>query len=233
MSTFVLVHGAFRGGWSWRYVAQQLRAAGNEVYAPSLTGMGDRAHLADRPIDLTVWIDDVSRLLTYEDLHDVVLVGHSQGGLVTTAVSGSSAAAASRIARLDFIDAPVPADGQRGVDLNPPGVPPPPDGIDLDMWLPPRPVNADDGYSADIVDWINGRLTPTPIRPSFDVVRLDASLRTAIPRRYAFCAETPTNYPCWYTRLALEENSTPYTVFESGHDVALTHPQLVADWLLA
>ena len=85
MSTYVLVHGAFRGGWAWGAVERLLVAAGDEVHAPSLTGMGDRVHL--RPtgapyVQLSTWVEDLVSLFHTYDLNDVVLVGHSQGGLV-------------------------------------------------------------------------------------------------------------------------------------------------------
>ena len=87
MATFVLIHGAFRGGWSWQRVRRLLQAAGHEVFAPSLTGAGERVHLSNADVTLETWINDVVKLLEYEDLREVLLVGHSQGGVVITAAS--------------------------------------------------------------------------------------------------------------------------------------------------
>jgi pimeloyl-ACP methyl ester carboxylesterase len=87
MTTFVLVHGAWHGGWCWRFVAPALRHAGYEVYTPSLTGLGDRAHLARPGIDLSLHVQDIVALLEIEDLHDVVLLGHSYGGMFVTGVA--------------------------------------------------------------------------------------------------------------------------------------------------
>src|SRR4051794_40381551 len=84
MATFVIVHGAWGGGWGWREVATALRAAGHEVFTPTLTGLGERAHLARPETDLTTHVRDVVGVLECEDLRDVLLVGHSYGGMVIT-----------------------------------------------------------------------------------------------------------------------------------------------------
>lgn len=84
MSTYVLVHGGGHGGWCFRKVARLLREAGHEVHTPTLTGLGERAHLLSAETDLHTHIADVVNLFFYEDLHDVVLVGHSYGGIVIT-----------------------------------------------------------------------------------------------------------------------------------------------------
>ena len=87
MATFVLVHGAFIGGWAWRWVAPELRLAGHEVFTPTLTGHGDRAHLARPETDLDTHIEDVVNLLRYEDLTAVILVGWSYGGMPVAGVA--------------------------------------------------------------------------------------------------------------------------------------------------
>lgn len=79
--TFVMVHGAWHGGWCWQRVAEVLRGRGHDVYTPTLTGLGERSHLLGQSIDLNTHVKDVRAVLEYEDLHDVVLVGHSYGGL--------------------------------------------------------------------------------------------------------------------------------------------------------
>src|SRR5579859_7931096 len=113
MSTYVLVHGAWHGGWSWRAVAAGLRAAGQEAHAPSLTGLGDRRHLAAPDIDLETHVLDVVNLLEMEDLTDVVLVGHSYGGMVVT---GAADRVPSRIRTLVYLDAFVPEAGRTLLD---------------------------------------------------------------------------------------------------------------------
>src|SRR6266704_2926101 len=87
MATYVLVHGGSHGGWCYQRVARLLRSAGHDVYAPTLTGVGERAHLLGPDVDLETHITDVVQLLRYEDLNDVILVGHSYGGMVITGVA--------------------------------------------------------------------------------------------------------------------------------------------------
>jgi pimeloyl-ACP methyl ester carboxylesterase len=114
MSTFLLVPGAWLGGWCWRYVASDLRAAGHKVIPATLTGLGERAHLLSRDIDLETHISDIVGLFEYRDLHNVVLVGHSYGGIVITGVAER---VPDRIQRLVYLDASVPCDGESNDDV--------------------------------------------------------------------------------------------------------------------
>ncbi len=109
MTTFVLVHGAWRGSYTFRHVRKELGYAGHEVFTPSLTGIGERAHLLSPQINLTTHIDDVVNVILYEDLHDIVLLGFSYGGAVIT---GSLKHVADRVQHLVFVDAFVPRDGE-------------------------------------------------------------------------------------------------------------------------
>lgn len=109
MATFVLVHGGGHGGWCYQQVARRLRAAGHEVHCPTLTGLGERAHLLNADIDLDTHIQDVVALMTFEGLEDVILVGHSYGGMVLTGVADR---AAERIRELVYLDAAHPRDGE-------------------------------------------------------------------------------------------------------------------------
>jgi pimeloyl-ACP methyl ester carboxylesterase len=119
MATYVTVHGAWDGGWLWRPVARHLQASGHEVFTVTLTGSGERAHLASPRVDLATHVADVVNVLRYEDLHDVVLVGHSYGGIVITGVAELEP---QRLARLVYLDAFVPRDGESLADLLPPDV---------------------------------------------------------------------------------------------------------------
>jgi pimeloyl-ACP methyl ester carboxylesterase len=107
--TYVLVHGAWGGGWDWRGVDDRLRAAGHRVHRVTLTGLGERVHLMSPQVDLSTHVDDVVNTLVYEQLRDVILVGHSYGGMVIT---GSADRASDRIRRLVYIDAFLPEDGE-------------------------------------------------------------------------------------------------------------------------
>jgi pimeloyl-ACP methyl ester carboxylesterase len=114
MSTYVLVHGAWGGSHGWRKVRPLLQHAGHEVFTPSLTGLGERAHLATPQVNLTTHIQDVSNAIWYEDLSDIILVGHSYGGMVVTGVADHMP---ERIQHLVYLDAFLPADGQSLYDM--------------------------------------------------------------------------------------------------------------------
>ena len=119
MATFVVAHGAWSAGWAWKKMRPRLRERGHELWTPTYTGLGERAHLATPDITLDTHIQDVCGLLVMEDLRDVILVGHSYGGMVATGVADRETA---RIARLVYLDAFVPRDGQSVLDLQPPEI---------------------------------------------------------------------------------------------------------------
>ena len=114
MAIYVLVHGGFDGGWAWRAVARAMRAAGHEVYTPTLTGSGERVHLASPAVNLETHILDVANVLYYENMHDVILVGLSAGGM---AITGVAERMPERISQLIYLDAFAPEDGQSLADL--------------------------------------------------------------------------------------------------------------------
>src|SRR6266852_2530157 len=117
--TFVLVHGAWHGGWCWRRVADRLAQRGHRVFTPTLTGLGERSHLMSRGISLATHIADIVNVMTYERLSDVVLCGHSYAGFVISGVAEDMPAA---ISSLVFLDAFLPDNGQSCVEINRPGV---------------------------------------------------------------------------------------------------------------
>lgn len=114
--TFVIVHGASGGGWDWKVVDQHLSTQGHTVYRPTLTGLGEKQHLSSPEINLSTHIDDIVNLITFERLTDVVLVGHSYGGMVLTGVMDRIP---QRIKHVTFVDARVPEDGMSAVDMRP------------------------------------------------------------------------------------------------------------------
>ena len=107
--TYVIVHGAWGGGWDWKQVDSVLTASGNKVYRPTLTGLGERVHLLTPSVDLSTHVTDIVNVIRYENLHDVVLVGHSYGGMV---ISGVVDRIPDRIRRVVYVDAVVPEDGE-------------------------------------------------------------------------------------------------------------------------
>ena len=116
--TFVLVHGAYEGGWIWRYVAERLRAKGHNVFTPTYTGLGERSHLMSGMITLDTHITDVANVIKWERLENVVLAGHSYGGWV---ISGVVERMLPKIASIVYVDAFLPESGQKGLDLSSPG----------------------------------------------------------------------------------------------------------------
>jgi pimeloyl-ACP methyl ester carboxylesterase len=117
MATYVLVGGAWLGGWCWQDVARRLRSQGHDVYPATLTGLGERAHLASPEIDVDTHITDVVNIIEYEDLRDVVLLGHSYASVVVT---GAADRVPERISKLVYLDtAPIP-DGTALIDVFPP-----------------------------------------------------------------------------------------------------------------
>ena len=116
MSSFLLVHGAWLGGWSWREVARRLQRDGHDAFTPTLTGMGERQHLAGPSVDLETHISDILAVIEYERLDDFALVAHSSGGMVATAVADR---VPERIRTLIYVDAALPENGQAMLDLVP------------------------------------------------------------------------------------------------------------------
>ena len=236
MATYVLVHGAGHGGWCYQRVARLLRAAGHEVYAPSLTGLGERAHLLTAETTLSTHIEDIARLIEAEDLRDVILAGHSYGGMVIT---GAADRAKGRVAHLVFLDAAIPADGEALEDSSPAvreGIRSEArtvDGIELVLW-PDMPVARAIYGVTDEADWawMRERLRPHPWKCFEEkLVLSDPKAVAAIPR-------TIINCPSTLEMRARNENIARYHAaervweVETGHDLMITEPAKTAELLL-
>src|SRR6202451_450780 len=162
--TFVLVHGAWHGGWCWQRVADRLRGGGHTVFAPTLTGLGERSHLLRDGIDLKTHITDVVNVMKWEDLSDVVLCGHSYGGFV---ISGVAEQVAPAIRSIGFPEAFVPRNGESVLDLTGPAVQ---EGVRNalqrgDIAVPPRAAEAF-GVNAAARDRVECLCVGQPIAPS-------------------------------------------------------------------
>ncbi|WP_235735420.1 alpha/beta hydrolase [Nocardioides alcanivorans] len=170
---------------------------------------------------LDVWVDQVARLVELEDLRDAVLVGHSQGALVTT---GVAARLPGRVGLLVHLDGAVPVPGQRAVDLLPrPGGDPP-----RDMSMAPRQADAGE-YGAELSAWVDARMTRSPVGPALDPV---PAVPPDVAEEYVFCARTPAGYPSEVTRARLTAAGRTHRTLESGHDAPITAPAEVALLLL-
>jgi pimeloyl-ACP methyl ester carboxylesterase len=231
MDVFVLVHGTGCGGWVWKKLAQLLRESGREVYSPTLTGVGDRSHLLDCNVDLYTHIADITSLIVYEDLRDVVLVGHSYAGMVITGVAANIP---ERLKELVYLDAYLPDDGQSEVDLWPPdmrneilndisaskGVRNPPSMEFLGVTDP------------EVIEFAQARLTPHPIacytQPAPDCNERSASLG----HTYIHCTKSPT-VPVFgpFAKKAIAKGWQYYEI-PSDHMVMLTQPNKLAALLL-
>src|SRR5919107_1009755 len=114
MANFVLVHGSCHGAWCWKKVCPLLNKSGHNVYTPTLTGLGERSHLVSNDIGLDTHIVDVTQVLEYEDLNEVILIGHSYGGLV---ISGVAERVPKRIRRVVYLDGYIPEDNKTAFDI--------------------------------------------------------------------------------------------------------------------
>ena len=220
--TFVLVHGAWHGGWCWKKLTPLLQVAGHLVFTPTLTGLGERSHLLSPAVDLTTHIKDITAVLEYEDLHEVVLVGHSYGGMV---ISGVAENAGGRLAQLVYLDAFLPEDGRAVKDyatLSP---------ARDDGWrVPPlgKPPRFGVTNERDVV-WMEARLGDHPNKTFTEPIRLshdNASLR----RSFIQCTKAP-----FFTEAAERAKRQGFRsreLFAADHDAMITQPEVLAKVLL-
>jgi pimeloyl-ACP methyl ester carboxylesterase len=234
MATYVLVHGGGHGGWCYQRVARLLRSSGHEVYTPTLSGLGERSNLLSPDIDLDLHVRDVVAVLHYEDLHDVILVGHSYGGMVIT---GAADRAADRIGRVVYLDAANPQNGQSLVDVagpiiestRPLGVVV--DGVEL-VLLPSPEAGLFYGVTdPDDVAWMADRLTGHPWKCFEQPLRLtNQSAFAALPQYHIVCTSTlATRDP-----ELMEKARADGRLWEidTGHDLMITEPAAVTEALL-
>ena len=234
MATYVLVHGGGHGGWCYQRVARILQAKGHVVYAPTMTGLGERAHLLNAEVDLHRHIEDIAAVLQFEDLRDVILVGHSYGGMVIT---GTADRVADRIGRLVFLDAANPVNGQSLADVAGPvinAVRPFGETVDgMELVLQPAP---DAGLLYGVTDpddlaWMAERLTAHPWKCFEQPLELtnEAAL-WAIPQYHIVCTSTLPTRDADLMATARAEGRL--WDIDTGHDLMITEPEKVADALL-
>jgi pimeloyl-ACP methyl ester carboxylesterase len=236
---FVLVHGAWHGGWCWHRVRQHLEAAHARVYAPTLTGLGERSHLREPVPSLAQHIEDVLRVLEWEELEDVVLVGHSLAGMV---ISGVADRAGERLRRLVYLDAAVPRDGDDFAS-HVPGITPEqvlrrrdafrrlaPDG----MWIPPPAPEIVGVTDPSDVAWLKRRLTAHPLRTWLDPVHLPLGKARGIPKTYILATRPPNalmGYPL-HGEAAKRGGEWTYREIACGHDMMIVDAAGTAELLL-
>ncbi len=188
MSTFMLVHGSWHGGWCWKRVRHRLRELGHHVYTPTLTGLADRSHLLTRSVNLSTHIDDVANLIRWEELSDVVLCGHSYSGMVITGVADRMP---DRIRALVYLDAAVPENGESALDLLPEALHPsmiePTMGLG-EGWKTPPMAAAVFRVNAKDEDWVDRQCTWQPFACFKERLQLSEGIRSVTNVTFILCA---------------------------------------------
>ncbi len=236
MATFVLVHGAFEAGWYWRPVARILRSAGHEVFTPSLTGLGERAHLMSPKVDLDTHIADVVGVMVSEELDGVVLAGHSYGGMVITgAADRAPDRAGERVTSLVYLDAFVPEDGEAVFDIVPPERRAALEAAAAeggDGWRIPPPPAVDWGVTdPDLQVWLDRLSVAHPLATMTQPIRLSGA--KVAERHYVLAARYD---PSPFQRFAAAFDGAPgWTVhrIDEGHMLPVTAPEEVCRSLIA
>ena len=231
MATFVLVHGTGHGGWCWQKVAPLLRTVGCEVYAPTLSGVGDRFHTASPGINLTTHTNDIANFLFYEDLRDVVLVGHSYGGTVITAVA---ATVPERLGMPIYLDAYVPEAGESQFDLWPPDMRAEVESegaAGRGFRRPPTPALMGITDPA-LAEWARARITPHPLATYLEPVPPGDERSAALPRAYIRCTAGPITSLFEPSEAKARARGWQVRYIDAGHDAMLIVPREVADTLL-
>ena len=230
-TTFVLVHGAWHGGWCWRRVAPLLRRAGHEVLTPSLTGLGDRAHLSRPDINLDTHIQDVLTLIDMEELSDFVLVGHSYSGMV---IAGVADRVPHKVRRIVYLDAFLPADGKSQLDYVVPdraaGMKEQGEAVGM---INPLPLSLFGVTQPDDVAWASRRLVKQPYQTIAQPITLmkDAAA-TAIPKTYIYCSSPATGSFDQFAAVVRNDPAWQFFEMKTGHDCMIIDPEGLAKVLL-
>jgi len=232
MATFVLVHGSWHGGWCWQQLTPLLQAAGHRVLAPTLTGCGPNVHMVGKDVDLETHIKDIEDLLFYDDVDDVILVGHSYAGMI---IGSAAMRAKGRVRAMVYLDAYVIPPGKKG----------------FDVWPPERYAAAQEAMArgerfrepfdpeflgitdAKMAAWIKERLTPHPLATYDQVVDDDGPANAALPKLYIYCTAGPTAPIFAATVARVREQGWEVRELPTGHNAMMLRPGELADMLLA
>ncbi|MBW0114992.1 alpha/beta fold hydrolase [Pseudonocardia abyssalis] len=219
--TFVLVHGACHGGWCWSRVARLLREQGHEVFTPTLTGFGERAHLLSADTGPETLVRDVVGVLECEELSDVVLVGHSFGALVVLAVADR---ARQRLRRLVILDGVLVDPGHPGFDgLPPEAVAQRTAAAAGGLAYPPPPASVFGLGDPDDEAWVARRLTPHPLRTYTEPFPLGTPLGAGLPVTYVCCTDPP--YPAISSaHTVARREGWEWRELATGHDAMISDP---------
>jgi pimeloyl-ACP methyl ester carboxylesterase len=235
--TFVLAHGSWHGGWCWAHVADRLREAGHVVYTPSYTGMGERAHLLHKGITIETFVDDLVQVFEGDDLKNVVLVGHSFGGVPITGVADRIP---ERIAQLVYLDAVVLASGKHAFSVYPPdeaaariqSAEHATNGLAVPV---PYPLPAVWGLGQEgdpDYEWARSQLSPHPLHSYTTALTLRGPVGNNLPRTYVHCIKP--SHPLLEDSRNLVRSLPGWQWLElaAPHEAMITHPAAVANLLL-
>ena len=233
MTNFVLVHGAWCGGWVWRDVADMLRAAGHDVFTPTLSGMGDRSHLLTGDIDLRTHIQDIVSTIEYERLSDVALVAHSYGGMVATGVGDLIT---DKIDSLIYLDAALPEDGQVMLD-----------NVSAERRATVIQLAKDEGGGIGIPSSLLldtgiedqeqreaflARTCPHPLAAQLDPIHLEGNFKRIRRKAYILAAISNSHHFRTYMEWARSEPGWVGEEIQSLHFPMTTMPRETADMLM-
>jgi len=227
---FLLIHGAWHGGWAWCRVADRLRARGHAVFAPTLTGLGERAHLIHPGIDASLHVADVLAVIKYERLKDIVLVGHSYGGCVISCVAESAPDAISSVV---FLDAFIPDNGDATIDLVQPAVQ---EVIRAalkrgEMTIPVRDAAAFNVNEKDRA-WVDSLAGPQPILTMTEKLNLTGARERIAKKTYIRASGYPNvSFEKAYARVKSDPGWRTYEV-PCGHDVMIDAPDRLTEILI-
>jgi pimeloyl-ACP methyl ester carboxylesterase len=228
--TFVLVHGAWHGGWCWRRVCDLLENKGHKVFAPTMTGLGERSHLMSRDVVLDTHIADIVNVIKWEDLRGICLVGHSYGGWP---VSGALEEVLDRVASVVYLDAFVPEDGQRGLDLasefSRKGIL---EAIAKGAASNPPPKAEIFHVNEKDRAWVDSKLTPQPVGVALAPIKLTGAREKLAKKTYIRAPVYPQ--PAFDTYYAARKADPSWRTYEvdGGHDVMVDRPERLVEILL-
>jgi pimeloyl-ACP methyl ester carboxylesterase len=231
MTTFVLVHGAWQGGWAWSRLAPLLEAEDHTVYAPTLPGLAERAGQLSKDVNLSIHVEDVCRLIIAEDLNDIVLLGHSYGGMV---IAGMAERMEERIHSLIVLDGFVPEDGKAMREYWPGSVM---SWLDKEaeksggVSVPPLPAESL-AVAAENRAFVDSRATPQPYGTFNEVIRLSGARERIVNKSYIRASRFRSHpFDAVMKRLEAEPGWRLQTI-DSGHMPMLDTPEKLAELLL-
>ena len=230
MATFVLVPGMWHGGWCWKEVSALLRTAGHEVYAITLTGIGERAHLRYADIGMNTHIQDVVNVLLFEDLHGVLLVGHSLGGIMAPAVAERIP---ERLARIINLDGMIPVDGKSPKEMMPflwSEFQQSAQASGDEKWVPPPDWTF--GVTGTELEWLRSKLTAHPLKALETPFSYTNPAARSIPRTFIHCTEGVSQEEILNQEKECTQLGWQYRMLYTGHDAMITAPEELTRMLL-